>query len=155
MLYFAYGSNMSRARIEKRLGPCVLQGHAWLPGYGLRFHKRGADGSAKCDAWRIPQKSSDETLHGVLHALDASQRERLDGFEGAGYRVEWVRALTKASYVRCFLYVTRPEAIDASLRPFAWYHTYVLEGAKENALPGAYIKRLEAVANQILEDPDQ
>ena len=52
MLHFGYGSNMYKARIECRLGPCDWLGAASLTGFVLRFHKRGRDGSGKCDALR-------------------------------------------------------------------------------------------------------
>lgn len=141
---------MSRPRIEARLGACVSLGQAWLPGYALRFHKRGKDDSGKCDAWKT--SSSDDLLYGVIYSLDWRQRERLDQFEGRGYRVSWVEVRTPAHTLRCFVYVARPEAIDAGLTPFDWYLDYVLAGAKENRLPSAYISHLESI--QVIADPD-
>lgn len=81
--YFAYGSNMSRARLEARVGPCQDRGHAWLDGFDLRFHKRGRDGSGKCDAFATGART--HILHGVLFGMSAAQREALHLFEGPGY----------------------------------------------------------------------
>lgn len=53
ILYFAYGSNMSSARLRARVPSCRPIGIAFLPGHELRFHKRSKDGSGKCDAFQV------------------------------------------------------------------------------------------------------
>ena len=54
MLYFAYGSNLSSARMAARVPSARVVARAQLPGHALRFHKVGRDGSAKCDACTCP-----------------------------------------------------------------------------------------------------
>ena len=71
--YLAYGSNMWPRRIELRLGPCEVVGVASLDGYALRFHKRGGDGSGKCDAFHTA--SSADCLYGVVYSLTQAQRD--------------------------------------------------------------------------------
>ena len=51
VVYFAYGSNMSTARLRKRMPSCKPIGIATLPGHALRFHKRSTDKSGKCNAF--------------------------------------------------------------------------------------------------------
>ena len=47
--YFAYGSNLSLARLRERIGIALPLGVAELPDYRLVCDKRGADGSAKAN----------------------------------------------------------------------------------------------------------
>ncbi len=51
VVYLAYGSNMSTARLRKRMPSCKPLGIATLPGHALRFHKRSMDKSGKCNAF--------------------------------------------------------------------------------------------------------
>jgi hypothetical protein len=51
VVYFAYGSNMSTARLRERMPSCKPLGTATLPGHALRFHKRSTDKSGKCNAF--------------------------------------------------------------------------------------------------------
>lgn len=80
VVYFAYGSNMSTARLRKRMPSCEALGIATLPGYALRFHKRSRDKSAKCNAFA----SGNNTVIGVLFSFDPAERAKLDEAEGVG-----------------------------------------------------------------------
>ena len=148
--YLAYGSNMCRARLEARVGPCVAGGPAWLSGYDLRFHKRGRDGSGKCDAFATGDAA--DVVHGVLFGMNPGQCEALHGFEGPDYAVATVTVMHADGERRAFLYLARASAIDASLAPFDWYHAFVIEGARRESLPESYVARLAAVS--AMADPD-
>jgi len=152
MLYFAYGSNMSLARLCQRVPSALRIGCGWLEGHRLRFHKVGLrDGSAKCDAH--PTGLPHERVWGVLYRIDPRERQALDRAEGVGmgYRVEWVDVNREAGEpLRAFTY--RATRIDERLLPFRWYRQHVLIGARENGLPRSYIEAIAAVAVQ--EDPD-
>jgi len=149
LICFAYGSNMSCARLAARLPGVRPLGRACLPGHELRFHKRGADGSAKLDA--TPSEAAAAQVLGVLYALSAEQKTRLDAIEGPGYRVEAVCVLTpEGQPIEAFMY--RAVDIDAALRPFPWYVRHVLVGAREAGLPDAYVAAIEATPT--IEDPD-
>jgi len=76
MRYFAFGSNMWVPRIEARLDRCTLVCAAWMDGWALRFHKRGRDGSGKCDAFRTDAPR--DRLRGIVYELSAAQKFRLD-----------------------------------------------------------------------------
>ncbi|MCG6872078.1 MAG: gamma-glutamylcyclotransferase [Gammaproteobacteria bacterium] len=149
--YFAYGSNMLRARIEERLGHCEPLGQATLPGHRLAFHKRGADGSAKCDA-HFTGRPQHQVI-GVLYAVDSGQLERLDEFEGAGYRRDRLE-LNAAAYGACTAWLYRAEDhwIDAALPPWDWYHALVVAGAVEHRLPDSYLAGL--LRAPVQPDPD-
>lgn len=149
--YFAYGSNMPRARLEARVGTVRVLGAAMLPGHRLCFHKRGADGSGKCDVLASPQDA--DVVHGALFALDPSQLERLHGFEGRGYECVRLTVGLGARSLPALTYRALPQHTDASLLPFDWYLALVQAGAEEHALPAGYCDGLRRLrANP---DPDQ
>ena len=145
MLYFGYGSNMPRARIERRLGPCERLGAACLSGWRLAFHKRGADGSGKCDAVRTGHP--DDRMWGALDRLTDEQMEELDRHE-AGYDRRTVAVTFEEGTARAMLYVARRDRIDPKLRPYHWYRELVLAGARELELPREYVASIEEVTSR-------
>jgi hypothetical protein len=74
MKYFAYGSNMSLARLQARTPSARRLGTAVLESHDLRFHKAGKDGSGKCD---VVHTGGAECVYGVLYEIDA-ERDRLE-----------------------------------------------------------------------------
>ena len=142
MLYFGYGSNMPKARIERRLGPCPRLGAAFLTGYTLRFHKRGRDGSGKCDAFRTGDEG--DRVWGALYRLTDAQISRLDGFE-RGYDRVAVEVVLGETLVESDLYVAKSEMVDSGLEPYDWYKDLVHTGAIELALPAGYIEAIAAM----------
>jgi hypothetical protein len=42
--------------------------------------------------------------------------------------------------------------VDDTLRPYTWYKEFVVRGAEENGLPGAYVAELAAL--EAVDDPD-
>lgn len=137
-------------RIELRLGRCEIVGTASLRGYALRFHKRGRDGSGKCDAFLTEDPA--DTLFGVVYALSERQRSMLDEFEGPGYESRDVRVQTGARMLSVYAYVARRGHVDEHLRPFHWYKSIVEAGARAHGLPGHYVENISAVSAQT--DPD-
>ncbi len=142
MLYFAYGSNMSTPRLGSRLGMVRNVDVAELAGYRLAFHKVGADGSGKCDAFRTDRP--DDAVIGVLYDMDADQKPVLDACEGCGYVARQVRlSLRSGARIAAFTYCAAH--IDDGLKPFGWYMQHVLRGATEHGLPADYIRRIRAI----------
>lgn len=150
-LYFGYGSNLFAARLEHRLGYCPRLGAASLSGYALRFHKRGRDGSGKCDAFRTGDPA--DRLWGGVFRLDVGQLAELDRIEGPGYERATVAVILGGRSVGADLYVARPEARAPGLTPYDWYKEFVLAGARELAFPRDYLDAIEAVPS--LPDPDR
>ena len=152
MYYFAYGSNMSLARIQKRVPSAAFWATAKLEGYRLCFHMRGIDGSAKCDAFYSGHK--DDAVLGVVFDMSEAELPILDQAEslGTGYESKWVKVtLDSGEDVMALVYVALH--IDRSLKPFDWYKQHVVKGAKEAELPKEYVAQLEAVG--AIPDPDQ
>lgn len=147
---FAYGSNMSSMRLRARVPSARVIGSGVLPGHQLVWHKVSVDGSGKCDV--IASDTPDAAVHGVIYAIDQSEKATLDRAEGLGkgYEERQVVVLVGGvSYVATMYCATRK---DPSLKPYSWYKAHVLAGAREHKLPSAYIAVLETVEAQ--QDPD-
>ncbi len=145
-LYFAYGSNMSSERLRARTPSAISLGKARLPGYTLRWHKLGRDGSGKCDIEFSDAPGA--AVWGVLYRIDGAEKDRLDAVEGlgVGYDEQTVRVQADTGVSDVLTYKARPDKIDPALRPLAWYKGHVLRGATEHGLPGEYVRRIAAIA---------
>lgn len=153
VVYFAYGSNMSTARLQARMPSCKPLGLATLPGHALRFHKASKDNSGKCNAFATPDGSY---VIGVLFSFDPAERAALDKAEGAGKGYESTMVTVtndKGRRRKVLTYLATPEAIDDSLKPYSWYKAYVCAGGEEHGLPREYMaQHIESV--EAIEDPD-
>ncbi|PRP96754.1 hypothetical protein ENSA5_35280 [Enhygromyxa salina] len=136
MRYFAYGSNMSRARLEQRVGPTLVLGPARLEGYRHRFSKLGTDGSGKGNI----ELHLGESVWGVVYELDDRQLARLVDFE-LGYRQTSLPVpLVGATATR----VTSFEAhtIVPGLAPTSAYVEHYVIGMREHGIPDDYRMRI-------------
>ena len=145
-LYFAYGSNMSTARLTARTPSARVVGRGRLPNHALRWHKRGRDGSGKCDVAFAGARST-AVVWGVLYRIDCAEKADLDRIEGlgVGYDEHEVVVVTEAGEIAARTYVARPGAVDPALRPRQWYKAHVLAGAREHGLPAPYVEMIERV----------
>lgn len=151
LLYFAYGSNMSTLRLADRIGAVHPVTVARLAAHALRFHKRGRDGTAKCDACHTGR--TDDAVHGVVFGIPARAKPRLDEFEGVGngYELKYITVTgSGGTRYRAFTYCATD--IDPALRPFHWYREHVLRGALEHGLPRDAVESIRRVA--VVSDPD-
>ncbi|MGE0486405.1 MAG: gamma-glutamylcyclotransferase family protein [Gammaproteobacteria bacterium] len=138
--YLAYGSNLLSARLAARVGAVGVLARVALPGYALRFCKRGRDGSGKCTL----MPGADALAHGVVYALPATMRATLDRIEGVGQGYDATR-LRIAGVGECHVYLVQDGWSDDDLAPYDWYRDLVLAGAREHGLPSAYIDTIAAV----------
>lgn len=145
-LYFAYGSNMSSERLRARTPSAISLGRARLPGYALRWHKLGRDGSGKCDIELSDAPGT--TVWGVLYEINITDKDCLDAVEGlgVGYDEHTVPVETDTVVRQALTYKARPDKIDPTLRPLDWYRAHVLRGATEHGLPEEYVRQIAAVA---------
>lgn len=148
-LYFAYGSNMSTERLRGRTPSARPVGIGRLPRHRRCWHKRGRDGSGKCDVV-FAGVDSDEAVWGVLFEIDEAEKTALHRAEGlgVGYLEKTVAVLTEAGVRRAMTYQAKPGQTDATLRPFGWYKAHVVRGAREHGLPADCVRELEAVTVQ-------
>ena len=152
MHYFAYGSNLSLRRLRARVPSATPLGNAVLYGHQLRFHKRGRDGSAKCDA--ITTLAPDQRVLGVVFDIASTHKSDLDLVEGVGqgYETKTVRVeLAYGGWLEAFTYSAT--LIDPKLKPYDWYKAHVLRGALEHQLAADYIQSIQDIES--IPDPDQ
>ena len=148
-LYFAYGSNLCRQRLQARLPGANVVGLARLSGFRLCWNKRSTDGSAKCNIMRT--NAPDEVVFGAVVQLRPGHKDQLDrieqGYEDIRVDVEWRGVVEPA-----FTYIARGSWTNDSLKPYTWYLNLVLSGARALGLPEPYLARLRTV--ETVGDPD-
>ncbi|MES1945364.1 AIG2 family protein [Salinisphaera sp. PC39] len=143
MRYFAYGSNMLTARLARRVPSARPLGAARLPGHVLRFHKRGDDGSGKCNA--LSTGGGGDVVHGVLFEVDGDRLDRLHAAEGPGYAFDEVEVDAGGETLPAVTYRARSAWLDDALAPYTWYQAFVVAGAREHGLPPDYVTAIENV----------
>lgn len=153
LCYFAYGSNLHPARLGARTPSARVLGRAVLRGHRLRFHKRGRDRSAKCDAWLTGRR--EDVVHGVVYRIARRDLAALDRAEDRGRGYDRVRVLVSVGgRPRMVLtYRARPGALASGLIPLDWYLEFVLRGALHHGLPGRYVAGLRN--ERRIRDPDK
>jgi len=137
LIYFAYGSNMHRARLEQRVGTVVVVGAGALAHYRHEFAKLGVDGTAKGTI----VAARDEVVHGVLYRLDASQLDQLVELEGGYRRIEVAVGGHRAATFEALRLVT-------GLRPTDEYLEHYFAGMAEHGLPADYVQRIRIQSMQ-------
>jgi AIG2-like family len=139
--YFAFGSNMERARLLARIPNAASLGRGRLPGWRFACNKRGMDGSAKANIVRVV----DAAVWGVVYSMPRNQLPRLDAIEG-GYervRVGVVELANASTEVPCQTYFSGRLHHDDVV--FDWYKRHMLSGAHEHDLPAAWVAMLEGL----------
>lgn len=133
MLYFAYGSNMSRAVMgtyapdARPLGIAALAGHRFVI---------TAAGYASIEPLRTA------TVHGVLWRITPRDRTRLDGWENVAsglYRAETLAVHHAGRRCKALIYKGRPASTGM---PKAGYMELVIAAAQAWNLPAAYVESL-------------
>ena len=147
--YFAYGSNLLVARLRARIPIVADLGQRALGGWALNFHKRGRDGSGKCNI--VPSNIPEARVHGVVFVLTASALAALDQIEGVGHGYQRI-TVTLESNLGVATYVAESSYIEPTLKPYRWYRDLVLAGAREHDLPESYLALLAAI--EVIDDPD-
>lgn len=151
-IYLAYGSNLHPRRLEARIGPVQSLGPVELPGWALRFDKRGGDGSAKANLRAAP--GSDHHVMAAAFVLRAGQVSALDVFEGCGSGYETVPVSIRlgGNELTAFTYLAPSQWIARNMLPFDWYVDLIVGGAEYHGFDDAYIRGI--AAHEVREDPD-
>lgn len=145
-VYFAYGSNLHPLRMAARLVAPRLIDSAVLPGWTLRFDKRGRDGSGKCTI-----APADDVVHGALYHLTAADQARLDDIEGLGTGYDAQR-VALPGHGMATTYVARPDALAQDLPVFDWYLGLVIAGGRHLGFSPAWFERFATLT--VVADPD-
>jgi gamma-glutamylcyclotransferase (GGCT)/AIG2-like uncharacterized protein YtfP len=129
-LYFAYGSNMSRALMRRHCRTARVIGVAVLEGY--RF-------VITADGYASVERRAGAVVHGVLWRLTPRDIAALDSYEDVDAGLYHVRHLVVrqgASRRRAMVYIARPRGEG---RPKAGYLELVITAARDWELPEDYI----------------
>src|SRR5699024_136942 len=134
--------NLHPRRLEARVGAVQLLGAVQLPGWMLRFDKRGGDGSAKANLHAAP--GSGQHAWAAAYALTPDQLGRLDGFEGCGSGYETVPMVVAPGEERieAFTYLAPTQWISRDLLPFDWYVELIACGARYHRFDPEYVRQL-------------
>lgn len=152
MLYFAYGSNLSPARLQKRVPLAEFIATGLLAEHRLLFHKVGRDGTAKCNACFTGK--SEDYLYGAVYRIDPDHKIYLDQAEGLGRGYETKQVTISTQYSgRITAYTYFATRTAEKIKPFRWYREHVLKGACEHRFPQEYIAQIAAI--ETIEDPDR
>jgi cation transport regulator ChaC len=148
MLYFAYGSNMLRDRLEERVGSVQSPRCAHLHGWRLAFHKWSpANHTLRAGIVRAPGN----VLWGVVYDLTDRQVMELDRYEGVAdghYTKEYVTVtIGSGQEAEALVYVAGNKFIHPEGAPPQAYLDCVVDGAREHGLPEEYISTVESVAS--------
>jgi hypothetical protein len=138
--YFAYGSNLLRARMRRRLPRSTAVGVACLDGFRLTWDKRGSDRSGKANLRRAPGGR----VWGMVYTLPREDWPDLDACE-TGYERVIVPVRREGALLLAETYLSTDLTRAA---PFSWYQRLVAEGAREQGLPEEWLRFLAACATQ-------
>ena len=144
--YFAYGSNMLRARLLDRGVLLLDEGQpAQVKDYNLVFNKKSDDGSSKANLMPAPGATS----WGVLFSVSSKSLAGLDSAEGAPvhYRRETVTVCTEQGERQAMTYLAQPDKVlPVPDRPWDWYLALILAGGKSYPdIPSDWIKKLRQI----------
>lgn len=132
MKYFAYGTNINLAQMDKRCPYAKVLGKAKLEGFELFFTKRGVPSI---------RAKTEKVVWGILWEIGENCEKSLDSYEGFPelYRKETVFVAKNSLDIETFTYIANE---NEEGKPGHYLATLLL-GAKDNKLPQQYIEDLE------------
>ncbi|MBL4633125.1 MAG: gamma-glutamylcyclotransferase [Kofleriaceae bacterium] len=139
--YFAFGSNMSRARIQARTSEVLCLGAGRLDGFEHSFSYMGDDGSGKGN---IVLQAGASTW-GVLYDLNEDQATILHGYE-VGYEIIQVSVQRLGEQVQAYAYLSAQAHM--ALIPTSEYIGHYLLGMQENEFPDNYVAAIRTQAGR-------
>lgn len=141
--YFAYGANMCRRTFvaQRRMAPLSAEA-ARLDGYRLRFSEPGPLRYVE-EAFANIEHDPDGSVHGVLYRLSEHGLARLDRSEGEAYEHAQLPVWGERCGAVTATVYRSPHRVRGR-RPSRRYRDLLVQGAREHALPDAYIAALAA-----------
>ena len=139
-IYFAYGSNMSSARLLARVSGAERLDRAFVNDWQLAFNKPGRDGSGKANL--VP--ASGVVTWGVAWTLPEDPWPLLDGFEPGYERAVFRLLRTDGREVHAHVYLHECPADAPSIPPSNEYLDHLVAGAIEHDLPEDYVANLRS-----------
>lgn len=136
-LYFAYGSNMDTAQMERPCPAAELIGSAVLPAFAFLINSRGV-ASIRPDSGR--------NVWGLLWSLSVTDELALDRYEGVNtgaYEKAEVSVRLNGKPELALVYIATD---DTPGTPRPTYLERILEAAYANDFPAAYVSEVRQCA---------
>ena len=152
--YFAFGSNLSSARLLQRIPDASVHSIATLTRHQLCWRKNDRGQSGKCDIDFTDHP--DDIVYGVIYLMTQAEKLELDVYEtaGFGYDHKHVDVTTvEGKAIEAFTYYALD--IDHDQQPFHWYKEHVLRGAEEHDFPAHYVEHIRAAHSIDDHDPER
>jgi hypothetical protein len=137
--YFAFGANVNPATLRRRRIPVLSQAPARLDGHRLVF---GTPGIPLFEPAFASLARAEDHVWGVLYDLSSRALGRLRTFEGSAYVEVGVSVLVGDESLEARTFVSA--APHRERRPSRRYLRLILDGAREQGLPGDWVSRLES-----------
>lgn len=146
-IYAAYGSNLHPMRLQAadRCPSARLLGTSRLPGWRLEFHKRGRDGSTKCNI--VPTQVSGDQVYLAVYEVSDGEEAALDDVEGFGYGQSWIEIGLDGQRLTAKTYLAHAEVVVHEA-PYTWYKEMVVLGARYHGFPQEYVDRIRSVISR-------
>jgi gamma-glutamylcyclotransferase len=137
MFYFAYGSNMNHAEMQKRCPRSNFLGRAYLESYKFVFD--GYSKYRKCPVANIVQSHQDN-VWGGLYKITEEDLEALNVKEGfpKTYQRRVVEVVTDNTNCEAITYLRNGQPLGS---PNDTYRGIVIRGASDCELPTEYIDK--------------
>ena len=142
--YFAYGSNLKRERLRRRIGEWKGEQSTVLNDFTLTFAK-GYDNHKSGYANIKPCANSQ--VEGAVYLISEDQFKTLDGYEGVAsgvYKRRQVFVEVDGAPTPATTYEMNKQL--CLLRPSTDYLNLVLDGLKEHGYAESTINKVEAIA---------
>ena len=142
--YFAYGSNMSKEQMKKRLGKVVIGEKGVLKGFELVFNKQ-ADKKPGVSYSNIINKEGSE-VQGAIYKISEKELaviDRREGYPDHYKRIELNIVKEDGTEVPCIIYIANSIKIGSGLKPERDYLEKILAGKK--FITDDYYEKLQKV----------
>ena len=127
--YFAYGSNVSRRRLDERGVKPIGSVRAYLEGYRRVYNKKGREGT-----YANLTRDQKGRVCGLLYTITLKDLFRLDAYEGYPAEYNRVTVMVKDDAGRAYYaetYIANPSRVVSEGTPPDWYMEYIRSGLKE------------------------
>ena len=145
---FSYGSNLYLNRIFNRTKSVVVIDTHELIGFKLTFNKKSSDGSNKANITET--EDPNDSVWGVIHRLDLSEKLILDQYEGLGYGYNYQKfsLSIKGDEKTIHSYMATDQQYLEKGEPYQWYLNFVIAGTIENGFPESYTNKLKSLLSK-------
>jgi gamma-glutamylcyclotransferase (GGCT)/AIG2-like uncharacterized protein YtfP len=140
-LYFSYGTNMSKKRMQDRVRHAKMVQTGYIHDYKLEFNKKSAHRLGGIPSI-VPHNG--DKVYGVIWQIPILEIETLDKLEDliAYERIKMPVMGSDDTLYSCYVYQAKPEGI---MDPDPECLAIMISAARDSRLPEQYIARLEAL----------